>query len=554
MGVPMEYHCLTPAEVPHITRIYSDFLSWRTRHSAAAEISHFYPHQPSIVGIKQAARAVARGPAQYPSEMCAAVSEILSAQNTAFCGGALPAALQQNLEMLKGNAVAIVTGQQVGLFGGPAYTFYKAITALHLVDELRRKSIDAVPIFWMASEDHDLAEVNHVFWSSANSLDRLEWAGANEQEGQSVGGIPLGNVITPLVKKAVDSLSGPDSKEIGDILESAYHPGQTLASAFARLMAALFAKRGLILIDPMDKRLAALSAPLFRRVVNGQSELTAALLSQNKQIEKSGYHVQVKVTDRSSLLFTKIEGKRIALIRRNSGFVAGGKEYSEAELDAAIAAHPEDFSPNALLRPVVQDTLLPTAAYIAGPAEIAYFAQNRVLYDKLLGRMPAILPRASFTLIEPNVERLLKRYGLSPDDVFRGRQHLRQKMERANLPRGLAARFATEEKNLARTLSGFRKPIGKLDSTLVGALETAQKKMLYQFGKLRAKTGRAAGFRMGILNLHEQTIRDALYPQNALQERSLSLLPFLVRNGLDLLNELGKHSEAESAAHCLVRL
>jgi bacillithiol biosynthesis cysteine-adding enzyme BshC len=554
MGVPMEYHCLTPAEVPHITRIYSDFLSWRSEHSASAKISDFYAHPPSVTGIKQAVRGLVRGPAQYPAEMRAAVSEILGVQNTTFCGGAIPAVLQRNLEMLKGSAVAIVTGQQVGLFGGPTYTFYKAITVLHIVGELRKKNIDAVPIFWMASEDHDLAEINHVFWPFASGFDRLEWVGAKNQEGQSVGGIQLGEGITPLVKRAIESLGGPDSKEISDILESAYRPGQTFGSAFGRMMAALFAKHGLILLDSMDKRLAALSAPVFRHAVHEQSELTAALLSQNKLIEKSGYHVQVKVTERSSLLFTKIEGKRIALVRRNSGFVAGGKEFSSAELDAAIATHPEDFSPNALLRPVVQDSLLPTAAYIAGPAEIAYFAQNRVLYHKLLGRMPAILPRASFTLVEPPVERLLKRYGLTPEDVFRGRQHLRQKMDRANLPRGLAARFAAEEKALQKMLAGIRKPIAKLDATLMGALDTAQKKMLYQFGKLRAKAGRAASFRTGILNLHEQAIRDALYPQNALQERSLSLLPFLARNGLDLLENLGEHAGADSAAHCLVHL
>jgi uncharacterized protein YllA (UPF0747 family) len=202
----------------------------------------------------------------------------------------------------------------------------------------------------------------------------------------------------------------------------------------------------------------------------------------------------------------------------------------------------------------MQDTLLPTAAYIGGPAEIAYFAQNRVLYDRLLGRMPAILPRASFTLVEQPVERLLKRYGLTIEDVLRGRQHLRLKMEKRNLPRGLAARFIVEEKKLVRMLAGMRKPVGKLDSTLVGALDNAQRKMLYQFGKLQAKAGRAAGFRTRILSGHEQAIRDALYPQNALQERSLSLLPFLARNGLELLAELGKNAGVEPAAHCVARL
>ena len=356
------------------------------------------------------------------------------------------------------------------------------------------------------------------------------------------------------MKRAADSLTGSDSTEIESILASAYQPGATFGSAFARMMSAIFAKRGLILLDPLDARLHKLSAPLLIRAANAQAELGAALLEQNKRLEKLGYHAQVKVTDRSTLLFATVEGKRVAISRRNDGFVAGQKEFSANELASAIAEHPESFSPNALLRPIMQDTLLPTAAYIGGPAEIAYFAQNRVLYDRLLKRTPAILPRASFTIVEPVVQRLLTRYDLSIRDIFAGRQFLRGKMERQNLPRGLATRFGAEEKKLTKMLEAMRKPVTKLDSTLVGALDTAQRKMLYQFGKLRAKSGRAEGFRTGILSKHEQSIRDALYPQNALQERSLNLLPFLARNGLDLLDKIEKQSGLDCGAHCIIRL
>lgn len=554
MDSPMEHDCLTPAEVPHLTRLYSDFLSRRDGHPRTARISGPYRHQPTAAGIKEAARALKRGGSLYPAEMRAEVAEILATQNAGFCGGALPAELERNLSLLKKNAVAVVTGQQVGLFGGPAYTFYKAISALRIVEQLRKNGAEAVPVFWMAGEDHDLEEVNHVYWPSAAALECLDWLGGEEQAGRSVGSISLGPEITPLVRKAADLLGGPGTHRLSDILSSAYQPGQTLGSAFARMMAALFGERGLILLDPLDGRLHRLAAPLLRRAVAEQSHLTAALLAQNKVLEAAGYHAQVKVTDRSTLLFTLIEGKRAAVVRRNSEFVAAGRVFSAAELDAAIEAHPESFSPNALLRPVVQDTLLPTAAYIGGPAEVAYFEQNRVVYERLLGRMPVILPRASFTLVEPPVERLLKRYGLAVRDVFRGRQHLRVKMERQNVPRGLANRFAAEKKNLARMLGGLRKPLGKLDSTLAGALDTAEKKMLYQLGKLQGKAGRAADFRVGVLNLHEQAIREALFPLNGLQERSLSLLPFLARNGLELLDQLGKDAGFKSAAHCLVRL
>ena len=500
MVVPMEHDCLTPDSLPHITRLYSDFLSWRAKKTAPPKLVGLYGQRPDLSGIKSAIRALKSGAAVYPKEMRAAVVEILRGQNSEFSDGQIPIEVARNLDRLAGKAVAIVTGQQVGLFGGPAYTFYKALSVLRIVEQLRKSGIEAVPIFWMASEDHDLAEISHVSWPTPNGEERLEWAGDKSLEGRSVGSIALGDSIAPLLKRATESLAGSDSGEIENILASAYQPGATFGSAFARMMSAVFAKRGLILLDPMDARLHKLSAPLLIRAAKEQSELGAALLEQNKRLEKLGYHAQVKVTDRSTLLFATVDGKRVALVRRNNGFAAGAQEFTAEELTSAIAAIPESFSPNALLRPVMQDTLLPTAAYIGGPAEIAYFAQNRVLYDRLLGRTPAILPRASFTIVESVVQRLLKRYDLSMQDIFAGRQFLRGKMERQNLPRGVAARFIAEEKKLTKMLESLRKPIGKLDSTLVGALETAQRKMLYQFGKLRAKSGRAEGFRTGILN------------------------------------------------------
>jgi bacillithiol biosynthesis cysteine-adding enzyme BshC len=554
MVVPMEHDCLTSDSLPHITRLYADFLSWRSGKAAPAKLVGLYGQRPDLSGIKSAIRPIKSGAAAYPKEMRAAVVEILRAQNAEFSGTQLPIEVARNLDRLADKAVAIVTGQQVGLFGGPAYTFYKALSALRIVEQLRKSGIDAVPIFWMASEDHDLAEIDHVSWPTANGEERLEWTGDKSLEGRSVGNIALGDAITSLVKRATESLTGADSGEIENILASAYQPGATFGSAFARLMSAIFAKRGLILLDPLDARLHKLSAPLLIRAANEQSELNAALLEQNKRLEKLGYHAQVKVTDRSTLLFATVEGKRVSLTRRNNGFVAGAQEFSASELVSAIAAHPESFSPNALLRPVVQDTLLPTAAYIGGAAEIAYFAQNRALYDRLLGRTPAILPRASFTIVESAVQRLLKRYSLSIQDIFAGRQFFRGKMERQNLPSGLAVRFSSEEKKLTKMLESFRKPIGKLDSTLVGALETAQRSMLCQFEKLRAKSGRAEGFRTGILSRHEQSIRDALYPQNGLQERSLNLLPFLARNGFDLLGEIEEQSGLDCGAHCVIRL
>src|SRR5207244_13182716 len=175
-----------------------------------------------------------------------------------------------------------------------------------------------------------------------------------------------------------------------------------------------------------------------------------------------------------SLLFWNDDGQRLPLRRRGEKFVAGSAEFSSADLLRALEGTPEAFSANVLLRPVVQDALLPTAAYVAGPAEIAYFAQAEVVYRRLLGRMPAVLPRAGFTLVEPHVARLLKRYGLEFRDLLRGRQHLRAKMEREFLSKGLARQFVAGEKTIRKLLGRLSPSLGKRDRTLLGALGTAQ--------------------------------------------------------------------------------
>jgi bacillithiol biosynthesis cysteine-adding enzyme BshC len=548
MSDPMEFDCLAPNELPRVSRLYSAYLD------GAKKLSEFYAYPPTQAAIVRAARELKRGK-YYPREMRSAVADVLAEQNHGFTARPLPQALERNLASLREGAVAVVTGQQAGLFGGPAYTFYKALSALRVVNELHQRGVEAVPIFWIASEDHDLAEVSHCDWLSAKGLHTFTWSGPSEgTPARSVGRIQLGDTISALVKEASDLLDGPFYDEIAEALSDAYQPERTFGSAFARLLARMFADYGLILLDPLDARLHRLAAPLLKRIPEDQKALTADLLARDKRLEQAGYHSQVKVTGQTTLLFGTVNQERAAVRQRNGSFLIGDKELGATDLAAAIERHPEDFSPNALFRPVVQDYLMPTVAYIAGPGEMAYFAQSNVIYRHGLGHMPVIVPRASFTLIEPSVERLLERYDIGIQDVFRGRQHLRGLLERQSLPSSLETRFVKGEAELHQVLDGLRKPIIKLDATLGGALDTAERKMLYQFGKLRAKSGRALDLRTGILSAHERTIREALYPHNGLQDRSLSLLPFLARHGRDLLDWLARHSGVGSPAHQVVRL
>ncbi|MGC2261512.1 MAG: bacillithiol biosynthesis BshC, partial [Candidatus Acidiferrales bacterium] len=291
-----------------------------------------------------------------------------------------------------------------------------------------------------------------------------------------------------------------------------------------------------------------------RKAAEDAGQINEELLARGKELGRKGFHAQVKVTQQSTLLFLDVTGKREPVRRKNGEFIVGSVRLSASELLRKIDEEPETLTASVLLRPVLQDSILPTAAYIGGPAEVAYMAQAQLVYRRVLGRMPAILPRASFTLIEPEVSRMLKKYHLTVPEVLRGRQQLRRKMEVQYLPRGLAARFARDDKALRKILAGYNKPLGAVDKTLIGARETVERKMLYQFTKLRGKAGRTENFRTAVLDRHEAEIISALYPHHGLQERTLCLLAFLARQGMELLDRLESAMGEPCQGHRLLML
>ncbi|HEY0701887.1 MAG TPA: bacillithiol biosynthesis cysteine-adding enzyme BshC [Candidatus Acidoferrales bacterium] len=530
MSLQMEPHCISFREIPQTTKIYSSFLD------DFEHVAKYYAYAPNIEGVVDAARNVQLDPAVRKG-----VVEVLREQNRKFApGGVTEAATEKNLERLAAGAVAVVTGQQVGLFGGPAYSLYKAITAASYAAELTNRGIDAVPVFWLATEDHDLAEINHAAWNSRAGFSEFKVEASEAKEGKRVGEILLGEGITALVAGAVGTLEGADAEKIATALRESYTPNETYGSAFGKLLARLLVGRGIVFIDPLDVRLHRLSARVYRRALDESDALREALMARSKELESGGLHAQVKVAAESTLLFYNVNGVREPLRVRGGKFHAGQATFTVEELRAAIESAPDAFTPNVLLRPIVQDTLLPTAAYVGGPAEVAYMAQAEVVYQKLLGRMPAILPRSSFTVIEPGMDRILDKFELSFRDVTRGRQHLRTRMEQKFLPAALAEKFEKDEKALQELLAGYREPISKLDASLAGSLELAEQKILHQFGTLKAKAGRAESMRNDVLDRKEKMIFDALYPHHELQERTVSALPWLAAYGGEFLDGLGQ--------------
>jgi bacillithiol biosynthesis cysteine-adding enzyme BshC len=510
-----------------------------------SSVKRFYAHLPNMDAVKQVASSL-----DFPAERRREVSSILREQNSAL--GASAAAMS-NLEKLERGAVAVVSGQQVGLFGGPAYAVYKALTAIRLAEELSEAGIPAVPIFWMATEDHDLDEVRHVTWFDSGKLVRFELPDA--AAGRPVGQVRFGPAIEEHVKKAVGLLSGPASETISRILEQSYRPEETYGGAFGKLFAQLFAEQGLILLDPLDARLHRIAAPLYKKAVQDRDELNEKLLQRGKELEGAGYDVQVKVTARSTLLFTIRDGVRQPVAASNAHFKSGEATWTREEALRLADSSPETFSANALFRPVVQDYLLPTAAYLGGPAEIAYFAQSSVIYEHLLGRMPVVLPRAGFTILDAKAEKLLQKYGLCIENLWAGPQELRRKMESDSVPAELSQNFDRDKAQVESTLAELGAQIEKLDPTLAGAVATARNKIGFQLEKLRRKTGRALDQKSGRLAEHEQFLEGLLYPNQSLQSRELCFLPFLARWGMDGLSELQRLSGSDTLGeHRIVRI
>src|SRR5439155_16420599 len=312
------------------------------------------------------------------------------------------------------------------------------------------------------------------------------------------------------------------------------------------LFARLFAQHGLILMDPLDADLNKVAAPLYQHAVAERDALNEKLLQRGEHLDRAGFDAQVKVTSRSTLLFHLADGVRQVVTASAGKFQAGEKTWTRDELVHMTHTEPQNFSSNALFRPVVQDYLLPTAAYIGGPAEISYFAQSEVIYRELLGRMPVMLPRAGFTLVDAKANKLLRRYGLTVEDVWAGPQNLRHKMEGAAVPKSLSRTFERNKKQIAKMLAQLGKQIEKLDATWKGTVERSRKRIEFHIEKLRRKAGRAQHQKSGQITAHEQYLESLLYTHTALQSRELCLLPFLARWGAGSLSELQKHATGKA--------
>ncbi len=509
----MDCTCVRQTDLPNTTRLYADYLYHPNR------LRSFYPRpEHDFIAVQEAARE-----AELPGERRAALVEALRPLNPGS------AALET---LARPGVVAVVTGQQVGLFSGPCYTIYKALTAVKLARDLSEAGIAAVPVFWLATEDHDFAEVNHCWvFDAAHRPIRLETAGA-AQGKRPVGGVAI---EAPPVEELRAALAGfPSGGEVADAVAQAYAPGRTMGEGFSSLLKRLLARYDLIHVDPMAPAVRRLAAPLLGAAVQAAPELSAALLERNRALIDAGYHAQVHLEERTSLVFLLENGRRLGMERHGAEYTANGRRFTAAEL----AGRAHQLSPNALLRPVVQDFMLPTAAYVGGPAELAYLAQSEVLYRRLLGRMPAAVPRSGFTLLDARSRKLMNRFALHLADFVHGHDALRERIAERLVPPAL--RQAVEETRAAvqAAIDRLGAEVAAFDPTIAAATRRSRSKMLYQLAKTEHKIGREMLARDERAGRDTEYLYGLVYPERHLQERLYSMLPFLAKHGMDVADRI----------------
>jgi bacillithiol biosynthesis cysteine-adding enzyme BshC len=547
-GAGLHVERLPFGRIPHQTRLFLEYLEDPT------SLRRFYPEavrtHPELADRR--ARVLEHHRADRDA-LCDALAE----SNALWGAGA---ETLDNIGRLRSSAsVAVVTGQQVGLFTGPLYTLYKALSAVKLAACLTARGVEAVPVFWMATEDHDWEEVQSAQVTACDGrLADINVPAELHREGSQVGGVILDETIEAATKRLFELL--PSSEFLSDLeqlVRDSYRPGRAFGEAFARMLTALTGAYGLVLLDPTDKALKRLAAPLYSEAARLGAEIAAATDARSRELVEAGYHAQVHTSPDSFPLFLIDDGARRALSRTTTGrYRAKGTEHewTADELAALALREPERFSPNVTLRAVVQDYLLPTIAYFGGAAEVAYFAQTAESYRVLSRPATPILHRASVTIVERRTGRTLERYGLRLEDFFGGLDAVIARVVEEHLGREVAGALRDADATVGRALDELQEKLRGFDPTLADALSGGRRKIEYQLEGLRARFHRAQMSRDRAILRQLERAATVLYPEKALQERHINITSLLARHGRYAVEWIHDAIDLSTADHQIVYL
>ena len=494
--------------------------------------------------------AVARAQ-QHPRDR-AAIAAILAAQQSARSAPA--EARTAATRLADPAAVAVVTGQQAGVFGGPLFTLLKALTALQLARRTEREQgVPAVAVFWVDAEDHDWEEVRSCTVLDAEFQPRT----VTLADLDGAGELPVAQlVLDPGVERTIDDLAAAlqpteFTSDVIAALRAAWRPGIGMARAFATWLESVLGPFGLVVFESSDPAAKPLAADVFARELTSPGRTAALAAEAGKALAERGHAPQV-VPQQDAVSLFGLEGGRKPIRRQGDQLAIGDRTFDSAALAREAATHPEAFSPNVLLRPVVQDTLFPTICYVAGPSELAYLGQLRAVYQEFGVPMPLMFPRTTATLLDSGATRFLAKYRVPFEDLRTPDESALNKLLESQLPasveQSLRDAATATETAMARVVDA----LPALDPTLEGAAKTTLGKMEHELRALHTKVIHAAKKRDETLRRQFVRAQAQAFPHGHPQERTLAVVYFLNKFGPGIVDALLEELPVDPGRHWLI--
>ncbi len=517
-------------EIPKTSRLYLDYLY------GFRKLAQFY------AGDYQKDSTYRRlfseiGQRSYPREK---IASILERQNREYgCGGHTLKNINLSTEE---DSSFVLAGQQVGIFGGPLYALYKAIGAVKIARWLSgRFERNFIPIFGLASDDHDLSEANFInVIDQANRLKRIEYLPQEEDWGKSMCRVTLSEKIHRTIDNFDSATFSTEFKsEVLGKLRECYQKDQKITTAFGKWMTHLLKNSGLVFFDFSDQEFKRLAQPIFEREIEEAGKSTQLVRKTNQELESSGYHLQVRKTADFLNLFLHND-KRERIKFKKTGLILDKikRQLSKGELKIILKREPERISPNVLLKPVVQSFVFPVSVCVAGPGEVGYYAQIKKVFEHFDVVSPIVVPRPSLTLIESRVRTIMEKYSISFQQLLTDTEGVVNQVLKRNFPNQLEAKFRKTKERIRNQINLLTQDLETFEPSLNKTLELSFARIDYELKELEKKVFQAHKKRNSILTNQIHKVRTNVFPDGKLQERQLSSLAYLTKYGFNFIDFL----------------
>ncbi len=467
---------------------------------------------------------------------------------------------QKNISALGDKkTLAVVTGQQLGILGGPLYTFYKIITAIKLSLFLSERYDDYyfVPVFWLEGDDHDFNEVRAInLITDANGISKIAYGEelVDEENRGSVGTLKFNETLDAFHSELEKNLRNTEfTSSILDKIKSFYKTGVTFKSAFKELIFWLFDQYGLVIFDPQDPKIKELLKPIFKKEIIDFRTHTEKLVTTSAKLEEV-YHAQVKVRP-INLFFSNEEGRYlIEPVENEFRLKRKRKKFTIEELLSLIETEPASFSPNVLLRPICQDYILPTSFYVGGPSEISYFAQVMPLYDFYKIEAPIVYPRSSATIIEKNISSVIEKFDINLNEMFHDPEKLKQKVMDSISKTSVDDIFSNASNQIEVALDQLKEKLFEFDKTMSDAGSKYKQKIFHDLDVLKEKTIEAQKRKYETTLRQIDKIANVILPNSILQEREINFIYFANKYGTDIIKNIFDELAINKFEHQIINL